>query len=68
MHTTCRTSPSSLVSSSYQHLVHSTNYEDPHYLFPPSTFYFSLGSKYSLQHPVLRHSRLYSSPNVRDEV
>jgi hypothetical protein len=35
-----------------------TNYEAPHYsIFSPSYHLFLLGSKYSPQHSVLRHSQ-----------
>jgi hypothetical protein len=37
------------------------------YLFPTSRHFISLPSKYSLQHPVLKHPQSCSSRNVRDK-
>jgi hypothetical protein len=36
--------------------------------FSPTSRHFSLRSKYSPQHPVLKHPSLCSSLNVRDQV
>jgi hypothetical protein len=40
-----------------QHTISSTSHEAPHYAVPVSCYFFLLGSKYLLQHPILRHTQ-----------